>query len=141
MATARRALPHARGHLDVPADLVAAISTSPHDFLQPTPNLHAAALLAAKRLLDPLASEVAALQSCRRDERRQKRKRGEHDGQETVLQLRQVHTTGFGVQQIWEQGRRILHAASEEVSRDLEDATRMDDAEGARSLQIHGEGP
>jgi U3 small nucleolar RNA-associated protein MPP10 len=134
-----RTLPHANGHLDESADLVAAISTSPQAFLQPTPTLHATAVLAAKRLLDPLASEVAALQNRRRDERRQKRKREEYDGHETVLQLRQIHTAGFGVHQIWEQGRRILHAANEEVSRDLEDGTGVGDAKGDRSVQILGE--
>jgi U3 small nucleolar RNA-associated protein MPP10 len=107
--------------LDPHQDIVAALSTSSHSFLQPTAALHTAAVLAAKRSLDPLAFAVCETQELRKRERRKKRKRSDYESDVPgkVLQLREVHTEGFGIGQIWEQAKRILDAARGEVERDL----------------------
>ncbi|KAK7509499.1 U3 small nucleolar ribonucleoprotein complex, subunit Mpp10 [Phyllosticta citriasiana] len=111
--------------------LVAALSASPHDFLQPTSVLHNATLSLAKHLLDPLASGVSETQSKRRQEARKKRKRGEADDEDgPVLHLKKVHLDGFGVQQIWEQSKRVLDATRAEVERDLPDVLPRDDLDG-----------
>jgi U3 small nucleolar RNA-associated protein MPP10 len=110
------------GHnFDTPENLLVALSTSAHSFLQPSSTLHTSAILAAKRLLDPLAFDVGQTQEERRKENGKKRKRSQVqlDGSDQVLQLREVYTDGFGISQIWEQARRVLDAASNEVERDL----------------------
>lgn len=102
--------------------LLAALSASPHDFLQPPSSLHNATLALAKHLLDPLASGVSEAQVKRQQEARKKRKRGEGDAESgPVLQLKKVHLEGFGVEQVWEQSKRVLDAARAEVERDLPD--------------------
>lgn len=113
------------GHnFDTPENLLAALSTSAHSFLQPSSTLHTSAILAAKRLLDPLAFDVRQTQEERRKENGKKRKRSQVqlDGSDQVLQLREVYTDGFGIGQIWEQARRVLDATSNEVERDLENS-------------------
>ena len=109
-------------NLETSENLLAALSTSAHSFLQPSSALQTSAILAAKRLLDPLAFDVSQTQEERKKENRKKRKRPEveFDGSNHVLQLREVYTDGFGVNQIWEQARRVLDAASIEVERDLQ---------------------
>jgi U3 small nucleolar RNA-associated protein MPP10 len=121
MAVAIAPLTNGNALLDPREDIVAALSTSSHSFLQPTSTLHTAAVLAAKKFLDPLASTVSEAQELRRRENRGKRKRSayEEDVPRKVLQLREVYTEGFGIDQIWEQARRILDAATDEVERDL----------------------
>ncbi|KAL1627652.1 U3 snoRNP protein [Neofusicoccum ribis] len=100
--------------------LVAALAASPHDFLQPTSSLHNATLSLAKHILDPLASGVSDAQIKRQQEARKKRKRGEGDSESSpVLQLKKVHLDGFGIEQVWEQSKRVLDAARAEVERDL----------------------
>ncbi|KAK8256113.1 Mpp10 protein-domain-containing protein [Phyllosticta capitalensis] len=107
--------------------LVAALSASPHDFLQPTSALHNATLSLAKHLLDPLASGVSETQSKRQQELRKKRKRGEADDEDgPVLHLKKVHLDGFGLQQIWEQSKRVIDATRAEVERDLPDVLPKD---------------
>jgi U3 small nucleolar RNA-associated protein MPP10 len=113
------------GHnFDTPENLLAALSTSAHSFLQPSSTLHTSAILAAKRLLDPLAFDVGQTQEERRKEKGKKRKRSEVqlDRSDQALQLREVYTDGFGISQIWEQARRVLDAASNEIERDLENS-------------------
>ncbi|ETI22181.1 hypothetical protein G647_06254 [Cladophialophora carrionii CBS 160.54] len=95
------------------------LSTSAQDFLQPPSTLHLDSLSYLKSILDPLASNVAAAQTFRRDESRKKRKRGDVEREEGVLQLRQVYTNGLGVKQVWEQARRILDATCTEIERDI----------------------
>ena len=99
--------------------VVSALSASSHTFLQPAPALHLDAVAFAKNLLDPLAADVAEAQSARREENRKKRKRGIIEPEDAVLQLRQVYTSGLGVQQVWEQARRVLDAACAEVERNV----------------------
>lgn len=102
-------------------DIIAALTTSSHSFLQPTSALHAAAVLAAKRFLDPLASSVSEAQELRNRASKKKRKRSNDEAEVSseVLQLREVYTDGFGIGQIWEQAKKILDAARDEVERDL----------------------
>ena len=114
-------------NLETSEDLLAALSTSAHSFLQPSSTLPTSAVLAAKRLLDPLASDVSQAQEERRKENRKKRKRHEteSDSANQVLQLREVYTKGFGLNQIWEQARRVLDAAGDEVERYLENRAAL----------------
>merc|ERR1711939_247227 len=97
--------------------LIQTLEQAPHALLQPSPDVALSAISLAKELLDPLAQDIARLQSTRRDENRRKRKRGEDGPQENVLQLRTVYTQGLAVKQIWEQTRRVLDAACAEVER------------------------
>ncbi|SLM40598.1 Mpp10 protein [Lasallia pustulata] len=101
--------------------LLSTLSSSAYSFLQPPPSLHAASLVLAKRYLDPLASSVGAIQAQRQQEARKKRKRGEEDsyGANRLLRLRQVHLEGFGIDQVWEQARRVLDSSLEEMERSL----------------------
>ena len=101
------------------AELVANLSVSPHEFLQPTADVHRRTIATLKEYLDPLAADVADAQKQRRDGNRKKRKRGETDVEEPVLQLRQVYINGLAVKQVWEQAKRIVEAACSEVERDI----------------------
>jgi U3 small nucleolar RNA-associated protein MPP10 len=124
-------------------DLLSTLETSLQNFLPTTSNLHEAATLAAKKLLDPLAREVSQAQEIRRNESRRKRKRGQHDGEGQVLQIREVYTDGFGVNQIWEQARRVTATAAAEIYRDLERVKRQQQAGGDQQdqLQTNGDRP
>ncbi|MCJ1466928.1 U3 snoRNP protein [Pseudocyphellaria aurata] len=99
------------------------LSSSPHSFLRPTSSLHTAAVVLAKRYLDPLAATTSEAHAIRLRHARKKRKRGHIDGHSsgTVLRLTQVHTEGFDIAQVWEQARRILDASRQEVERCLSD--------------------
>jgi U3 small nucleolar RNA-associated protein MPP10 len=99
-----------------------------HAILQPTPDIPLSAIALAKEFLDPLASDIAQTQTQRRDENRRKRKRGQDDRDEQVLQIRTVYTKGLGVKQIWEQARRIIDAARDEVERAIPDDDSDDEA-------------
>lgn len=101
--------------------LTFALSSSAHSFLQPSPSLHAAALVLAKRYLDPLATATSEAQVQRRQIARKKRKRGESDsyGSQKPLQLKEVHLDGFTIDQVWEQARRVIDASRSEVERSL----------------------
>jgi len=103
------------------AEILSILSTSSHTFLKPPPTLHNAALLLAKNYLDPLASSVSQAQELRLQDARKKRKRGEvdEDGARNILRLKHVHLDGFGIDQIWEQARRVLDASRQEIERAL----------------------
>ncbi|KAJ4357983.1 U3 snoRNP protein [Didymosphaeria variabile] len=94
----------------------AKLLTSPLAFLQPTTQMNGAFLAATKQFLDPVAAGVSEEQSQRQQEVRKKRKRGEgYDGDISVLHLKKVHLQGFDVNQVFEQARKILDAATEEI--------------------------
>ncbi|MCJ1412351.1 U3 snoRNP protein [Ptychographa xylographoides] len=97
------------------------LERAPYEFLRPAAALHEAALELAKQYLDPLANAVSQQQQDRLQESRKKRKRGEDDDVEArhVLRLRQVYLDGFGIEQIWEQARRVLDAGRQEIERSL----------------------
>jgi U3 small nucleolar RNA-associated protein MPP10 len=102
------------------ASTPATLLTSPLAFLQPTVQLNASFLTAAKNFLDPIAAGVSETQSQRQQELRRKRKRGEnYDGHVAVLHLKKVHLQGFGINQVHEQTRKILDAAIEEIELSL----------------------
>ncbi|KAI9778790.1 MAG: U3 snoRNP protein [Geoglossum umbratile] len=106
--------------------LIAALSASPQSFLQPPPDLHTAALALAKSYLDPLATRVTEAQLQRQKEARRKRKRGEGDGAVAgrILQLNKLYLDGFNIDQVWEQARRVLNAATDELERALPDVLK-----------------
>ncbi|KAH6858657.1 Mpp10 protein-domain-containing protein [Alternaria alternata] len=96
--------------------------TKPLAFLQPTPQLNATFLAAAKRYLDPVAAGVSASQSQRQQDLRKKRKRGGgYDDDITILHLKKVHLDGFGVNQVFEQTRKIVEATTDEIELSLPD--------------------
>jgi len=118
------------------AELSSSLRHAPHQFLQPTLSHQQSALAAAKAILDPLANDVAQAQIARRNENRRKRKRGSDEVEDPVLQLRQIYTKGLDVKQVWEQARRVLNAAYDEVERGIEDylqtqALTQDPSDGA----------
>lgn len=94
--------------------------TNPLAFLQPTIQLNAAFLAAAKQYLDPVAAGISEVQTQRQQELRKKRKRGNgYDSDVRVLHLKKVHLDGFGVNQVFEQTRKIVEAAAEEIELSL----------------------
>ncbi|XP_014560808.1 hypothetical protein COCVIDRAFT_34131 [Bipolaris victoriae FI3] len=94
--------------------------TNPLAFLQPTSQLNASFLAAAKQYLDPVAAGVSESQSRRQQELRKKRKRGgDYDDDINVLHLKKVHVDGFGVDQVFEQTRKIVEATAEEIELSL----------------------
>lgn len=101
--------------------LVSTLKASSHTFLQPTPSLHAACLVLAKRYLDPLATSTSVAQAQRQQVSRRKRKRRGYDADASLqpLRLTELYLEGFKVQQVWEQARRILDAARSELERSL----------------------
>ncbi|KAL6159087.1 U3 snoRNP protein [Exserohilum turcicum] len=93
---------------------------NPLAFLQPTPQLNASFIAAAKQFLDPVAAGVSESQSKRQQELRKKRKRGGgYDDDINVLHLKKVHVDGFGVDQVFEQTRKIVEATAEEIELSL----------------------
>ena len=121
MGSSIPALPNTDGRLDPSADLFAALVSAPEAFLQPSNALHVAAILAAKQLLDPLATDIADAQTKFRQISRRKRKRDQNDGVARPIQLRQIYTEGFKAKQIWEQSKRILDAALDQIDTDIEE--------------------
>lgn len=115
-----------------------------HSFLQSTPSIVNASLRLTKDTLDEFAGRLAEEQAERQKELRRKRKRGEKNVEdEQVLKIRKVHTEGFGVDQVWEQAKRVIDAlrgdaerALRELNADEEgsDEEASDDAEGGVEL-------
>ncbi|MCJ1347343.1 U3 snoRNP protein [Peltigera leucophlebia] len=103
--------------------LLATLSSEPHAFLQPPPTLHAAAVVLAKRYLDPLATSTSEAHARRLESLQKKRKRGDPDGltSQNILRLRELHIEGFEISQIWEQARRVLDASRKELENSLSD--------------------
>ena len=101
------------------ANSLAHLFNTPYAFLQPTPQINASFLAAAKQYLDPVAKGVSEEQVQRRELKR-KRKAWERHGEDgTVLQLKKVYLEGFGVNQVFEQTRKIVDAAMKEIERAL----------------------
>ncbi|KAL6715025.1 U3 snoRNP protein [Lecanora helva] len=102
--------------------LLSTLDSSPYTFLQPPPSLYAASIVLAKRYIDPLATSTSNAQVQRQNALRRKRKRGQVDDLDVQkpLQLKEIHTDGLQIQQIWEQARRILDASRLEAERSLQ---------------------
>ncbi|KAF2431856.1 Mpp10 protein [Tothia fuscella] len=94
--------------------------------LQPSLDIHNAALHQAKRYLDSLAEEVSNAQNDRLKESRKKRKRGHYEEEIQPLQLKKIHVEGFKVDQVFEQVRRVLDATVVEVERFLPEILEKD---------------
>ncbi|KAI9849260.1 MAG: U3 snoRNP protein [Sclerophora amabilis] len=114
--------PTADLHSSSQSALASTLTTSPQTFLQPPPGLYSAALVLAKRYLDPLAASVHQNQLDRQQTIRRKRKRSEATeyDEPDLLRINRLHLDGFSTEQIWEQGRRILDAAREELELNLD---------------------
>lgn len=110
-------------------DLISRLAKAPHTVLQPPPTFPLNAVALAKQILDPLAKDVAEAQLKRREDNRKKRKRGEYESEEQVLQIRRVYTQGLAVRQVWEQARRILDSAFAEVERALPEQPQLEAAD------------
>lgn len=120
-----------------PASTDAALTllSRPLTFLQPTIQLNASFLAAAKRYLDPVAAGVSESQTLRQQDLRKKRKRGTgHDDDIRVLHLKKVYLDGFGVNQVFEQTRKIVEAAADEIELSLPES----DEDGALTV-VDGE--
>ena len=74
-----------------------------------------------KEILDSFAGKLGEEQAERLKEQRRKRKRGEGGIEGGVLKIRKVHTTGFEVEQVWEQARRVIDALRGDAERALEE--------------------
>lgn len=100
-----------------PNSLISTLQNSPQTFLQPSLSLQSAALQLAKQYLDPIATSISDIQNLRLKESRKKRKRGEDDEEDfkRPLNVKKVHLDGFKVEQVWQQVRRVVDAARDEV--------------------------
>ena len=115
--------------------LVSTLTANPHVFLQPTLPLYTDTVAYLKHALDPLAADISRAQTARQQEARKKRKRGEQLDRDDILRLRQVHTEGFSVEQVWVQARRVIDAARKEAERSLAVA----ELEGPSQPELNGE--
>ncbi|KAL9630549.1 MAG: hypothetical protein Q9164_006357, partial [Protoblastenia rupestris] len=101
--------------------LISTLSTSPHEFLQPSAELIAASLAQIKFHLNPLAAATSSAQEQRQQAARRKRKRGQPHSvdDEKPLTLKRVYLEGFDTDQVWRQASRILDATRGEIERSL----------------------
>lgn len=118
--------------------LILALAEAPLSFLQPSLPLYTDSLAYLKHALDPLAADVSVVQQQRLQEARKKRKRGERIAEDEVLRLKQIHTGGFAVEQVWEQARRVIDAARAEAEKGLEDAEARQAAHSALTNGFNG---
>ncbi|TKA24695.1 hypothetical protein B0A50_05683 [Salinomyces thailandicus] len=104
--------------------LFKSLTEGSHTFIQPSLPLYTDTLTYLRHALDPLAADVSSIQQQRQREARKKRKRGDRGDEEDVLRLKQIHTEGFGPEQVWEQARRVIEAAKAEAERGFAEAQR-----------------
>jgi U3 small nucleolar RNA-associated protein MPP10 len=114
--------------------MLSSLATSPHDYIQPKLPLYTNAVAYLKDILDPIAKDVSAEQQQRLEQARRKRKRGDRDGEETVLRLKRIHSEGFSVEQIWEQARRIIDAVRGEAEKGYSELTVKDVGEAENNI-------
>lgn len=119
--------------------LRSALTEAPHSFLQPSLPLYTDTLAYLKHALDPIAADVSAAQQERLRAERKKRKRGAERPDEDVLRLRQIHTEGFGPEQVWEQARKVIDAARREAESAYVEAQDAQ-AEGEVDSEVDSEG-
>lgn len=119
--------------------LLSTLTTNPYTLLQPQQSTAKDVLALAKYYLDPLALGITEEQLDRQKDARRKRKRGQKDTeQDKVLGLRKVHVDGFAVEQIWEQARRVLDAARQEVERGIPAVQTDEESEDELSEDSEG---
>lgn len=131
----------------IPPQLHRALSDQPHLFLQPTPSLHDSILQLSQQYLDPLAADITDAQLERQTLERQNRKKrrrrrgDEYKDREELLRMKRVHVEGFGIEQVWQQARRVLGAAEREVERDVPGvAASMSDRDSDEDGEVNGGG-
>ncbi|KAF1988019.1 Mpp10 protein [Aulographum hederae CBS 113979] len=115
------------------------LSAAPHAFLTSSKNTRSDALTYIKRCFDNLAFDVSHTQLSRQQENRlvnRKRKRSGDDESKALL-LKKVHVEGFGTGQVWEQAKRVLEAAREEIERDLPVVLQNAGKEAPKSGTVH----
>jgi U3 small nucleolar RNA-associated protein MPP10 len=95
------------------------LAASPVAFLEPTSKLNASFLAAAKRYLDPVAAGISESQTQRQKDLRKRKRGADYDDDIKVLSLKKVHLEGFGVHQVFEQMRKIVEAAADEIELSL----------------------
>ncbi|OKL58906.1 hypothetical protein UA08_05798 [Talaromyces atroroseus] len=100
------------------------ILSTPHDFLSPSNELHLTSRLATKAFLDPLASSLSTLQDARLKSQKNGRKSGAYSAK-TRFRVRKLHLDGFSVSQVWEQVVRIIDETNEQLSADIQAATKV----------------
>jgi U3 small nucleolar RNA-associated protein MPP10 len=106
-----------------------------HVFITPSADVCDSALASVKQALDGVAASVCDEQAARF--RSGKRKRGDGDAG-GGLRIRKVHTEGFGVEQVWEQARRVIDALRAEVSRDIKELDIEEGSENGEELENDG---
>lgn len=125
------------------------LENQPHEFLRPSPALHAALLRLAEQFLNPLAADVTDLQLQRhrleRQSRKRKRSQPDAGSAQELLRMKKVHIDGFGADQVWQQARRVLDATVAEVERSVprvetseEEDGHVDESNGD-TLDVDGE--
>lgn len=109
-----------------------------YKFLQPDAAIYDAAIDLTKGTLDAFAGRLVDEQTLRLQAKRKekKRKRGDAGDEGSLLKIRKVHTQGFGVDQVWEQARRVIDALRSEVSRGLEE---LDVAQNDKHITLQQE--
>lgn len=120
-----------------------------HSFLELNPSVVNASLQLAKNTLDAFAGRLAEDQAERQKELRRKRKRGDKKIEdEQILKFRKIHMEGFGIDQVWEQAKRVIDALRGDAERALVELTEReeesvgeanDDGEGGVQLLEFGE--
>jgi U3 small nucleolar RNA-associated protein MPP10 len=138
-------------NIQMATTLVKSLSSEAHTFLQPPTTLHNSSLDFLKQTLDPIAKSIADTQQQRLQEARKKRKRGQdHVNSDDILRAKKIHVDGFGVEQVWEQARRIIDAARKEAQRNFDELAEKyaiddeseddgEDADGEEQLSAEGE--
>ncbi|PGG97968.1 hypothetical protein AJ79_09023 [Helicocarpus griseus UAMH5409] len=123
------------------------LSSTPELFLKPTTSLHTEWATAAKRFLDPLASDITKTHRRRLQEKR-KRKGADRPrpSNAQILHLREIHANGFTARQIWEQANRVLKASAQDTAQGLsllrdtgEESTLSQHSPHKKSRGNHGE--
>ena len=104
------------------------LENSPHAFLQPSLELHSAALALAKFYLDPVAAAVSSHHQSRLEAlgRDRKRKRDYEHLRRSALRLKHLNLPGFDSNQVWEQARRIIDGLNQQVDQASEERTEDD---------------
>ncbi|KAL9021331.1 MAG: hypothetical protein Q9185_001441 [Variospora sp. 1 TL-2023] len=102
--------------------LLSTLEASAYAFLQPTSALHTAALVLAKRYLDPLAQSATEAQARRLQalRRNQKRRKSENHALRRPFRMKHVYLDGFRTPQVWDQARRALDASTHEIEAKLD---------------------
>lgn len=127
------------------------LQSAPHKLLQPDRELHNSSIARSQALLSPLAADITALQLQRQiaDRASRKRKRpgarnDDVDYAAPLLRMNNVYTDGLKAEQVWQQAKRVLDSAADEVERmlgelDDADADGIKDVDVQSALQVNGD--